>query len=157
MRLEKRIMSSREKDEASIKLLGRQRSRLLSDNASSRRRAGFHLSWMQEDGLEILKEVLFGDFPQTAKNAAGYGLRSMRGRMKKIALDVLNDGLRARDRTTREVCRHCLSIVEGKTKRQPVRKKSPRAARFQIRETPRRGRVRRTVGMVTAGRVGSAR
>lgn len=157
MRLEKGKMSDKEKDEASIKLLGQLRSRLLSDNASNRRRAGFHLSWMQEDGLEILKEVLFGHFPHTAKNAAGYGIRSMRGRMKQMALDVLKEGLRARDRTTREACRHCLSMVEGKTQKESAPRRSPRVGRFQIRETPRRGRAGRTVRRRTVRDIVSVR
>ena len=157
MRWEKGKMSDREKDEASSELLGRLKSRLLSDGASSRRRAGFHLSWMQEDGLETLKEVLFGHFPKTAKNAAAYGLRSMRGRMKKTALDVLEEGLRTQDRTTREVCRHCLSIAQGKVEQESAAKKSRRVRRFQIRETRRKSRPRSNVGKRTVRDVVSAR
>jgi hypothetical protein len=150
-------MSNREKDEASVKLLERLKSRLLSDGASSRRRAGFHLSWMQEDGMEVLKEVLFGNFPQTAKNAAAYGLRSMRGRMKKMALEILEEGLRTQDRSTREACRHCLSVIEGKTDREPASGKSRRVRRFQIRETRRKSRPGRKVGRRTVRDVVPAR
>jgi len=56
MRLEKRKPSGREKDEASIKLLAQLREKLYSEHVGTARRAAFNLSWMQEDGLEILKE-----------------------------------------------------------------------------------------------------
>jgi hypothetical protein len=44
---------------------------------------------MQEDGFEILKEALFGGASRTAKGAAAYGLRKMRGRMRKQAFELL--------------------------------------------------------------------
>ena len=71
------------KDEASIKLLEKLKRQLHSSNASIRRRAAFNLSWMQEDGLEILKDILLGDFSVTAQNASAYGLRKMQGRMRE--------------------------------------------------------------------------
>ena len=62
MESEKRILTGREKDEAAIKLLEKLKEQLRSSDASNRRRAAFNLSWMQEDGLEILKCVLYGNF-----------------------------------------------------------------------------------------------
>lgn len=111
MESERRKLSGREKDEAAIRLLERLREQLHLSDASSRRRAAFHLSWMQEDGMEILKDALFGSLPATTKNAAAYGLRKMRGRMKKIALEVLKQGLKRRDGSTREVCRNALQLL----------------------------------------------
>jgi len=115
MRSERRKPSGREKDQASIRLLERIREQLYSSNPSVRRQAAFQLSWMQEDGLEILREALFGGFPTTAKNAAAYGLRKMRGRMKKMSLEVFEQGLRQPDSAAREVCRRALSLIGGKT------------------------------------------
>ena len=89
MESETKKTTGREKDEAAVKLLEKLRDQLHSSDASNRRRAAFNLSWLQEDGLEILKDALFGSDPVTTKNAAAYGLRKMRGRMKKMALDVL--------------------------------------------------------------------
>ena len=70
MKLEKRTPSGREKDEAAIELLNKLREKVFSDNVSIARLAAFNLSWMQEDGLDILREILFGNFPRTAKKAA---------------------------------------------------------------------------------------
>ena len=109
MKLEKRIPSGREKDEAAIELLGKLREKLHSENVSTARLAAFNLSWKQEDGLDILKETLVGPFSRTAKKAAAYGLRSMKGRMKKLAVEVLKDGLKHSDRTTRAACEKALS------------------------------------------------
>ena len=81
MKLERRKPSGREKNEASIKLLEQLRERLHSDETSSARRAAFNLSWMQEDGLDILKEALFSNSPKKTKTAVAYGLRCMHGRM----------------------------------------------------------------------------
>ena len=106
MQIDTRRQSGREKDEAAVKLLEKLQDQLRSSDASIRRRAAFNLSWMQEDGLEILKGALYGNLPTTTKNAAAYGLRKMRGRMKKIALDVLNQGLKRRDKSTRDICRN---------------------------------------------------
>jgi hypothetical protein len=111
MESEKRILTGREKDEASIRLLEKLQEQLRSSDASNRRRAAFNLSWMQEDGLEILKEALIGSDLITTKNAAAYGLRKMRGRMKKMALEVLNQGLKHRDSSTRQVCSSALQLL----------------------------------------------
>ena len=137
MESERRKLSGREKDEAAIRLLGRLREQLHSSDASSRRRAAFHLSWMQEDGLEILKGALFGNFPATTKNAATYGLRKMRGRMKKMALEVLKQGLKHRDGSTREVCRNALQLL-GQDVPEGSVPQGQAAESLRIREIPKK-------------------
>ena len=104
----------KEKDAEAIERLRQLREKLLSDNISTARVAGHNLSWMQEDGLAILKEVLFGDYSRNAKKAAAYGLRRMQGRMKKMAAEVLKQGLEHRDRITQEACAKSLALMEGK-------------------------------------------
>lgn len=125
MKLPKREPTGREKDEAALDLLEKLRYKLHFGNAGGiRRSAAFHLSWMQEDGLEILQEAIFGKFPKTSKTAAAYGLRNMHGRMKKKARDTLEDGLKHPDKSTREVCKHALDILKkGKRKKgkHPIR------------------------------------
>lgn len=144
MELEKRVLSGREKDEASIQLLRKLREQLFSSDASNRRRAAFKLSWMQEDGLDILKATLFGDFPAHTKNAAAYGLRKMRGRMKKMALEVLEQGLKYRDASTEEICRNALQLLGRKVPKKS-RPKKPPVSHLRIREIPRKSSPRRRV------------
>ena len=118
MSLRKREPSGREKDEAAIKLLAQLREKLHSDQISKARKAAHQLSWMQEDGLEILTEALFGSFPRTAKKAAAYGLRSMQGRMKKAAEEALIRGLTHSNRITKETCAKSLLLMkEGPSKK----------------------------------------
>ncbi|MHC4643178.1 MAG: HEAT repeat domain-containing protein [Planctomycetota bacterium] len=151
MEIEKRKPSGREKDEASIKLLSRLREELHSQHASNRRQAAFNLSWMQEDGLEILQAALFSKAHVTTKNAATYGLRNMRGRMKKMALEVLKEGLEHGSRDTRDVCKSALLRLAGKTEKKPPSKSNARKSKYEIRDIPRgpRGnRQQRTVGMM---------
>jgi len=138
MRLGKRTPSGREKDEAAITLLAKLREQLYSTNISTVRQSAFNLSWMQEDGLDILKEALFGHAPRRTKGAAAYGLRKMRGRMRKPAEDVLIEGLKHPDRKTAEICGNALIVLKrGKSpKRQPRRAKG-RPGQFEIREVPR--------------------
>ena len=144
MQSEIRRQSDQEKDEAAVKLLEKLQDQLNSSDASIRRRAAFNLSWMQEDGLEILKGALNGNFPTTTKNAASYGLRKMRGRMKKIALDVLNQGLKRRDRSTREICRNALKLLGQKVpEASEPRGQSSRKSR--IKEIQRKTRPRRII------------
>ena len=145
MESERRKLSGREKDEAAIKLLEKLQDQLHSSDASNRRRAAFNLSWLQEDGLEILKKALFGGVPITTKNAAAYGLRKMRGRMKKMALDILKQGLKHRDSSTREVSRHALKLLGEPV---PVSPNSQRRAAkgLRIREIPRKNKSRGPVG-----------
>lgn len=139
MKLEKRKPSGREKDEAAIELLEKLRERLFSENVSAARLAAFNLSWMQEDGLDILKEVLLGDFPRPAKKAAAYGLRSMQGRMKKMAVEVLTQGQRHSDRTTRDACKKALFLMQGGKGEKPVPRGKRRAGKPRIQEYRKRG------------------
>jgi hypothetical protein len=102
----------RQRDEASIALLRGLREKLLSKNISTARVAASNLAWKQEDGLAILAEALLGDYPRTTKKAAAYGLRKTNGRMQKMALEILQKGLKHRDRTTKAACIKCLSLME---------------------------------------------
>ena len=142
MESERRTLSDREQDEAATRRLGKLQEQLRSSDASSRRRAAFNLSWMQEDGLEILKGALFGDFPVTTKNAAAYGLRKMRGRMKKMALEVLRQGLDRRDSSTREVCASALQLL-GQEVPQGSTQRGRGTGRLRIKDIPNKGRPRR--------------
>ena len=103
----------------------RNKEQLFSSNASIRRRAAFNLSWKQEDGLDIMKSILLGDFPETAKNASAYGLRKMQGRMKKKALDVFKDGLRQRNNLTGEISRNALVLLGYKIPKEYLPDKKP--------------------------------
>jgi len=67
----------RNKEEAALQLLRTLRAKLVSGHISDARSAAHNLSWLQEDGLAILKEALFGDYPKMAKQAAAYGLRKV--------------------------------------------------------------------------------
>ena len=148
MRLEKRSPSGREKDEAAVKLLAKLREQLYCSNISTIRQSAFNLSWMQEDGLEILKEALFGNSPRRTKGAAAYGLRKMRGRMKKRAEETLIEGLKHPDAKTAEICGNALIVLKrGKAgARAAYRSKRRRGnkPRIEIREIPARGRQQRT-------------
>jgi len=148
MEIKKRKPTGREKDEASIKLLEKLREQLYSQHASNRRQAAFNLSWMQEDGLEILQAALISDSHITTKNAAAYGLRKMRGRMKKMALEVLKEGLNHNSSDTREVCRNAFLRLEGKTEKKSASKGKSKRSRYEIRDIPRGNRTQRTVGMM---------
>ena len=111
MELETNKENNEQKEQAAKLLLEKLKNQLYSSNASIRRRAAFNLSWMQEDGLDILRTVFLGDFPVTAKNASSYGLRKMQGRMKKKALDVFKEGLRQRNNITGEISRNALVLL----------------------------------------------
>ena len=144
MKLEKRQPSGREKDEASTKLLEKLREQLYSSNISTVRQSAFHLSWMQEDGLEILREALLGNTPRRAKSAAAYGLRKMRGRMRKHAEEALVEGLGSPDRATAETCRNALIVLKrGKTAPRRPSKSKARGGNFEIKEVPGKERRRR--------------
>ncbi len=149
MESEKRELSDQERDEASIKLLRKLGEQLYSSDASKRRTAAYKLSWMQEDGLEILKAVLFSDRPAHTRNAAAYGLRKMRGRMKKMALEVLEQGLKYRDASTREICRNALQLLGQKVPKEPKesRPKRPPVSHLTIREIPKKSGPRRGLGI----------
>lgn len=147
MRLGKRRPSGREKDEAAIKLLAKLREQLYSSNISTIRQSAFNLSWMQEDGLDILREALFGDGPRRTKGAAAYGLRKMRGRMRKLAEAVLVEGLKHPDAKTAEICGNALIVLKrGKGARKWARRPKRRGGKgpkIEIRDLPARGRQRR--------------
>lgn len=145
MALGKRKPSGREKDEASVELLEKLRQRLYSSDPSIRRQTAFRLSWMQEDGLEILGEALVGNSPKRIKYAAAYGLRSMGGRMKKMALSLLEQGSKHRDRDIREVCSGALSLLSQRTREKSRSKQKQKQKKFEIRELPSRTkRISRT-------------
>lgn len=134
-----------QKEQAAKELMEKLKVQLFSSNASVRRRAAFNLSWMQEDGLEILKGALYGGSHVTTKNAAAYGLRKMRGRMKNLALEVLKEGLKHRDSSTRDVSRNAMRLLGLEAPQGPApQKQAGRATR--IRELPSKGRPKRTVG-----------
>ena len=142
MKLERRIPSGREKDEASIRLLAKLREQLYSSNISTVRQSAFNLSWMQEDGLDILREALLSDAPRRVKGAAAYGLRKMRGRMRKKAETVLVEGLNQSDPRTAEISRNALTVLK-KGKAATRRPTQPRRKRgkFDIKEIT--GQVRK--------------
>lgn len=139
MKLEKRKPSGREKDEASVRLLAKLREQLYSSNVSTVRQSAFNLSWMQEDGLDILKEALFSNASRRTKGAAAYGLRKMRGRMREQAEAVLIEGLGHSSKATAEICGNALIVLKrGKTGRKGRPPK--RSARFEIREVQAKAR-----------------
>ena len=131
---EKKELSDSAKHEAALERLRQLREKLFSEDISTARLAGFNLSWMQEDGLAILKEALFGNYPKTTKKAAAYGLRSMHGRMKKPGAEVLEQGRSHSDRMTREACAKALAIMNGQL---PKRSGSKRQ-KDKIREVAHR-------------------
>ena len=145
METEKRKTTGREKDESSVHLLAKLQGQLHSSNASIRRRAAFNLSWMQEDGLEILKKVLYGDYLVTSKNAAAYGLRKMHGRMKTMAVDVLKEGLKQHNGSTRDISRSALQLLGYKIPEEFLPKKK-KIRNTRIKDIPRKTRPRRIVG-----------
>ena len=126
MKSDEQKSSGQAKDEASIERLRQLTRKLCSNDITTARLAAFNLSWMQEDGLAILEKILFGDFTRTTKKAAAYGLRSMKGRMKKSATEVLERGLKNRDRTTKAACIKALSLIKNnpgksnKSDKQPI-------------------------------------
>jgi len=114
MTLDNSKSSQRQRSEATLELFRKLRKKLLSDDITTARLAAYDLARKQEDGLAILKEVLFGKYPRTAKKAAAYGLRSMKGRMRKMALEVHEQGRKHHDRTTKAVCIKSISLMKGK-------------------------------------------
>ena len=132
MESEEKKSSVREMDEASIELLKQLTKKLCSNDISTARLAAFNLSWRQEDGLAILTKILLGDFQRTAKKAAAYGLRSMKGRMKKLATEVLEQGLRHRDRTTKAACIKALALMKGQVPQKGGSGKGNRTSKGRI-------------------------
>lgn len=148
MKLEKRIPSGREKDEAAIQLLEKLREQLYCSNLTLIRRSAFNLSWLQEDGLDILKEALFlEDSPRRTKCAAAYGLRKMRGRMKRMARETLEQGAQNTNPEIAQVCTNALKVMDQKRPAAPAktyRKRKNKKGkvsqpRLEIREIPAKG------------------
>lgn len=140
MRLEKRKPSGREKDEASLQLLDKLREQLYSSNLTIIRQTAFNLSWLQEDGLDILREALLLNTPRKTKGAAAYGLRKMRGRMRKPAKDAILEGAASPDPGTAEICRNALRVMEQKKSSARYKKqRRPASTRFEIRDLPPKG------------------
>ena len=144
MKLEPRKPSGREKDEAALVALAQLRDKLHAEEISVARKAAFNLSWMQEDGMDILVEALFGSFPRDTKKAAAYGLRSMNGRMRKLAEEALTKGLTHPNRTTKDACAKSLQLMkEGPAPQKSGFRRGPqRPRRPGIREFRSRGPVR---------------
>lgn len=163
MKLSKRKPTGREKDQAAIELLEELRQKLYNENSSVARRAAFNLSWMQEDGLEILEEALFSKASRRTKSAACYGLRNMHGRMKKIAAEAIIKGVQSSNSGTKDVCITAVKLMQRtpqekkakpqknrkfgkykikemrhKRKRRPVSHTSPLPGRFNSNRRPRR-------------------
>jgi len=143
MKLQERKPSGREKDEAAVALLAQLREKLHSEEISLARKAAFNLSWMQEDGLDILMEALFGGFSRDTKKAAAYGLRSMNGRMRKLAEEALTKGLASSNRITKDACVKSLQLMrEGPAPRKPAFQKRFQRPRPGVREFRDRGPAR---------------
>ena len=136
MKLQERKPSGREKDEAAVALLAQLREKLHSGEISLARKAAYNLSWMQEDGLDILVEALLGSFPRDTKKAAAYGLRSMNGRMRKLAEQALTKGLASSNRITKDACAKSLQLMrEGPAPQKPgFQKKFQRPRRPGVQE-----------------------
>jgi len=134
MALDSTKPSERQRDQATVELLRKLREGLLSDDISTARLAAFNLSWKQEDGLTILTEALFGNYPRTAKKAAAYGLRSMKGRMQKMASEVLEQGLKHRDRTTKAACVKSLHLMRGGSSKTTGSRGKPTSGKQHIKE-----------------------
>lgn len=130
----------RVRDEATIEKLKQLRQKLMSENISHARVAAFQLSWLQEDGMAVLQEALFGSYSKTTKRAAAYGMRSMRGRMKKVAVEVLEKGTTHQDRVTQEVSKTSLGLMRGEiTIKPPKRRPRPGGKRPQSRPPQNKG------------------
>ena len=115
--------ADRQDDEATIKLLAQLKEKLHIGDMSKARRAAHNLSWMQEAGFDILKDALIGKSSIGTKIAAAYGLRCVRGRLKKKVLEVLLEGLKSPNANTRRVCTKTALTLTAKPKT-----KSPSAA-----------------------------
>jgi len=149
MKLERRPLSGREKDAESAELLEKLRAKLHCDNISVARRAAYNLSWMQEDGLDILREALYSETGRITKTAAAYGLRNMRGRMKKMAIECLQQGCQHTNRRVQEASKRALMLLErGKTGQSAASSRYAKRGKFKVREVSaknaRRPRVRNT-------------
>jgi hypothetical protein len=147
MKLERRPLSGREKDAESAELLEKLRAKLHCDNISIARRAAYNLSWLQEDGLDILKEALYSETGRITKTAAAYGLRNMRGRMKKMAIECLQQGCQYPKRNVQEASERALALLERKKTGRPASTGYAKRGKFRVREFPaknaRKGNIKR--------------
>ncbi len=143
MKLEKRKPSGREKNQQAVELLDQLRTKLYCEDISAARRAAFKLAWMQEDGLDILREAMFGNTSRITKTAAAYGLRRMQGRMKKLSLALLEEGLNSSSNNTRNVCGKAILLLQKGS--QPKPKFKPKKAspgKIEIKDIPSKTRSR---------------
>jgi HEAT repeat protein len=125
--MEANSQNSTPQDSAAVEvLLAQLKEKLYIGDMSKARRAAHNLSWMQEAGFEILKNALLDKSSIGTKISAAYGLRSMRGRMKKMALEVLLEGLKSPNANTRRVCTKTALMMTAKSK--PKSKPSPKPA-----------------------------
>ncbi len=138
MKSDEKKSSHKERDEAAIEQLKQLTRKLCSNDITTARLAAFNLSWMQEDGLAILTETLMGDYSRTTKKAAAYGLRSMKGRMKKMGLEVLEQGLKHQDRTTKAACIKALFLIKGGAPKKAESQSKPEQKGSQIKEIKNR-------------------
>lgn len=140
MSTENQNSPERVRDEQTIAKLKDLSQKLFSDDINKGRLAAHELSWMQEDGFAILKLALFGRYSRTTKKAAAYGLRSMKGRMRKQATELMTEGLRDRDRTTKAACKKALQLmgVLPKETRRPARPRpqGPQGAPRRVQDVP---------------------
>jgi hypothetical protein len=146
MKLGQTELAEREKEEASKRLLEQLRKKLYSDDSSTARRAAFNLSWMQEDGLDILSKALFSEAAMRTKSAAAYGLRKMNGRMKKMALELFKRGLKYRNSRTREVCKKALFLLSKGPSGKSGSQQGPKKGRFEIKDIPQKSRRKVGIG-----------
>jgi hypothetical protein len=123
--MEAKSQNSGPQDAAAVEmLLAQLKEKLHIGDMSKARRAAHNLSWMQEAGFNILKDALLEKSSIGTKIAAAYGLRSMRGRMKKMALEVLLQGLKSPNANTRRVCTKTAIMMTTKSK--PKSKPAPK-------------------------------
>lgn len=108
-------MESAVETQKDVAMLESLKDKLYSGNMSAARRAAHNLSWMQENGFDILKQGLIGRTSIGTKIASAYGLRSMNGRMKKMVLEVLLEGLKSPNANTRRVCAKTALIMTKKS------------------------------------------
>ena len=132
-----------QRDPETIEKLKKLAVKLFTSDMDSARTAAHNLSWMQEDGLAILKQALFGDYPIDTKKAAAYGLRKMNGRMKNLAMDVLKQGLTSRDMETKAACEKSLRLIEDPSSGKPPKPKEERKPQRPRSKSPRKNFKRR--------------
>ena len=138
MKSDETRISGKERDEAAVEQLRQLTRKLCSNDITTARLAAHNLSWKQEDGLAILTETLMGNYSRTTKKAAAYGLRSMKGRMKKLAVEVLEQGLKHRDRTTKAACIKAISLMKGETSKKEGSQARSQSSKPHIREIQKR-------------------